>query len=466
MTPTIAIVGRPNVGKSALFNRLVGRRISIVHDQPGVTRDRIPADCELGGRAVTLLDTGGIGAALEDKFAAQIRAEAELAIEAADLILFVTDSQEGMTPVDQEIAGLLRRAGSRVLLLVNKVDAPKHELALAEFAALGFDRPLAVSAEHGRGFGELEQRVATELPAADAQDDRPGDADDTTGQPGAAPVKIALIGRPNVGKSSLINAILGDQRTIVSEVAGTTRDAVDLPYRRGQKDFLLIDTAGIRRRTKVDTAVELFSVMRSRNSIHRADICLLVLDAGAGISAQDRTVAAEIIAAHKPCIIVLNKFDLFEPRSPTKERVHHWREVIRRELFFLHFAPIVVTSAAYQQHIRKVFAAIERVTEASRRPLTTGELNRLLQRAIAAMPPPKDRKSHRRFNLLYASRLKSERPTPVPVPHMVLIANRPELMNDSYLRYLERNIREHVDFEGLPLRMTLRGKGDSRKASA
>ncbi len=463
MIPTVAIVGRPNVGKSALFNRLVGKRIAIVHDQPGVTRDRIPADCDMGGRTVTLLDTGGIGAALEDQFAAQIRAEAELAIEAADVILFVVDGHEGLTPVDRDIAGLLRRAGSRVLLVVNKIDVPKHEMTLADFAALGFDQPLAVSAEHGRGLAALERRVTAELPEPGTTG--PDDQGDHEDKPPAAPVKIALIGRPNVGKSSLVNAILGDQRTIVSEVAGTTRDAIDLPYRRGSRDYLLIDTAGIRRRTKVDTAVELFSVMRSRNSIHRADICLLVIDAGTGITAQDRTVAAEIIAAHKPCIIVLNKFDLFEPRNPTKERVHHWREVIQRELFFLQYAPIVVTSAAYQQHIRKVFAAIDRVTEAARRVLTTGELNRLLQRAIAAMPPPKDRKSHRRFNLLYASRLKSDRSGPVPVPHVVLIANRPELMNDSYMRYLERTIREHVDYEGLPLRMTLRGKSDGNKSS-
>lgn len=462
MTPTVAIVGRPNVGKSALFNRLAGRRIAIVHDQPGVTRDRIPTDCEFDGRKFTLLDTGGIGAALEDKFAAQIRAEAELAIEAAELILFVVDAQEGLTPVDQEIAALLRRAGSRVRLVVNKVDADKHELGTADFAALGFDRPLLVSAEHGRGFGQLQQTIVSELDQA-LPADRADGAEDDQGAASGAPVKIALVGRPNVGKSSLINAILGDQRTIVSDVAGTTRDAIDVPYRRGQRDYILIDTAGIRRRTKVDTAVELFSVMRSRNSIHRADICLLVIDADTGITAQDRTVAAEIINAHKPCIIVLNKFDLYQPRTPTKERVHHWREVIRRELFFLDFAPIVVTSAAFQQHIRKIFAAIEQVIESSRRPLGTGELNRLLQRAIESMPPPRDRKSHRRFNLLYASRLKSDRPGPVPVPHVVLIANRPELMNDSYLRYLERAIREHTAYEGLPVRMTLRAKADSKQ---
>jgi GTP-binding protein len=464
MIPTVAIVGRPNVGKSALFNRLAGRRIAIVHDQPGVTRDRIPADCEIDGRHFTLLDTGGIGAALEDHFAAQIRAEAELAIEAAELILFVVDAQDGLTPVDQEIATLLRRAATRVLLLVNKVDVSQHELKASEFARLGFDRPLLVSAEHGRGFGELKETLLAELPrsAATSGDAEPDGTGNDTVEHVAAPVKIALIGRPNVGKSSLINAILGDQRTIVSDVAGTTRDAIDLPYQRGQRDYVLIDTAGIRRRSKVDTAVELFSVMRSRNSIHRADICLLVIDAEAGITAQDRTVAAEIIGAHKPCIIVLNKFDLYEPRSPTKDRVHHWREVIARELFFLEYAPIVVTSATKEQHLRKVFAAIEGVIEASHRVLNTGELNRVLQRAILAMPPPKDRKSHRRFNLLYASRLKSDRPVPVPVPHVVLMANRPELMNDSYLRYLERAIREHTAYEGLPVRMTVRGKGDSR----
>jgi len=300
--PAVAIVGRPNVGKSALFNRLAGRRISIVHDQPGVTRDRISAICRQGPIPFEVVDTGGIGASLDDDFAGQVRAEAEIAVEAADLILWVVDAQEGVTTIDEELAGVLRKSAVPVLVVANKVDADAHENLVADFGRLGFGNPFPVSAEHGRHVSDLIRSVGKRL----KQDFEPG----PEGSGGdEARICLAVVGKPNVGKSSLINAILEDDRTIVSEVAGTTRDAVDVPYDRGGKRFTLIDTAGMRRKTKRDSAVEVFSVMRSERSIRRADLCLLVIDAAAGITAMDRTIARTIVDENKPCIIIANKFD-------------------------------------------------------------------------------------------------------------------------------------------------------------
>jgi GTPase len=281
--PTVAIVGRPNVGKSALFNRLLRRRIAIVHDQPGVTRDRLAADFQLDDRRVTLIDTGGIGSALGDSFDDQVQAEAELAMQMADTIIFVTDGAAGITPIDEMLATELRKTRKPVLVAVNKIDHHKHDLFDAEFSRLGFEHIFAVSAEHGRGILELtdalKEGLWSQFPQENGKEDVP------------EPIKLAIVGRPNVGKSSLVNAILQDQRTIVSEIAGTTRDAIDIPYRRDERDFLLIDTAGIRPRSKHNTSVEVFSVMRSEKSIERADICALVVDAVDGDTAQDKKIA-------------------------------------------------------------------------------------------------------------------------------------------------------------------------------
>lgn len=324
----MAIVGRPNVGKSAIFNRLARRRIAIVHDMPGVTRDRITAPARTGGkRPFSVIDTGGIGASLDDGFAAQVETEVDIAVATADLILFVVDGMEGITIIDESLAKQLRRANRPVVLLVNKIDHEKHEGAELEFARLGFAETQATSAEHGRGFDALEKcldRILDTLPPPRQQ----------LLKPTKDPIKVAIVGRPNVGKSSLINAILGAHRTIVSDVAGTTRDAIDVPFELGGKDYLLIDTAGIRKRTKRDSSVEVFSVMRSERSIRRADLCALVVDGAAGVSSQDRRIARMILEEKKPCVIVANKFDLYHPDGPRKERLEQLTEDIRRELFF------------------------------------------------------------------------------------------------------------------------------------
>jgi GTP-binding protein len=305
--PTVAIVGRPNVGKSALFNRLAKRRIAIVHDQPGVTRDRLSAPCLATRTRCDVVDTGGIGATLDDGFAAQVTLEADIAIQTADLILLVVDAQEGLTPIDQALAGKLRQAGVPVLLVINKVDDKKHESAFAEMASLGLGEGLAVSAEHGRGFGALAEAIDAQVePLASEIEEAVEEAEEKG-------IRLAVVGKPNAGKSSLVNAILRDERTIVSDIAGTTRDAIDLPYDFDGERFTLIDTAGLRQRSRRDSSVEVFSAMRTEKAIRRCDLCLLVIDLAAGVSAQDRKIAQLILKEKKPCLIVLNKFDLFHP---------------------------------------------------------------------------------------------------------------------------------------------------------
>ncbi len=455
--PVVAIVGRPNVGKSALFNRLVGRRISIVHDQPGVTRDRITATCSRGPRSFDVIDTGGIGASLDDGFSAQIRLEADIAIEAAALILFVVDAHSGITPVDEELARVLRRSATPAILVVNKVDAPKHENLVTDFAGMGFGETLPVSAEHDNGFDDLVRTITRHLVTPGGPEAEEGEEEDEEeGNPAPDRIQIAIVGRPNVGKSSLINAILEDHRTIVSDVAGTTRDAIDIPYERGGRHYTLIDTAGIRRRTKRDSPVEVFSVMRSERSIRRADLCLLVIDASAGVSAMDRTIAQLIMEAHKPCIIVVNKFDLFHPEGKSSARLEELREIIRRELFFLHYAPFVAVSAMQAQHLNKIFGGIEKILDAARHPVGTGVLNRFLQDAVVRNPPPA--RKNRRLNLLYATTKKEDRPRPVAAQRFLLFVNHAELLSRTYERYLENELRREFDLTGMPVAFTVRSR--------
>ncbi len=337
--PTVAIVGRPNVGKSALFNRLAGRKISIVHDQPGVTRDRIAAPCTLTGHPCTLIDTGGIGATLDDGFGEQVALEADIAMQTADLILFLVDAQEGLTPIDQALAQSLRKAKPPVLLVLNKVDHDKHESSFSDFSRLGIPESVFVSAEHGRNFSELIDKMDETLEPLATEDEEIMEVVEKVG------IKLAIIGRPNAGKSSLINAILKDERTIVSSIAGTTRDAVDLPYSFSGENFTLIDTAGLRPRGKRDNSVEVFSAIRSEKAIRRADLCVLVIDLAAGVTAQDRKIAQLILDEKKPCLIVLNKFDLYHPGADYKDRVAEAEDHVRRELFFLSYAPFVACSA-------------------------------------------------------------------------------------------------------------------------
>jgi GTP-binding protein len=442
--PTIAIVGRPNVGKSAIFNRLAGRRIAIVHDQPGVTRDRITTDCTQGQQPFTLIDTGGIGVNADTDFTAQVQVEVDIAIEAADLILFVVDGREGLTPVDETLAATLRRAATPTLLLVNKVDSDKGAQLEADFAKLGFEQPRSLSAAHGLGFSALASDLDHFIDAMPPE--TRGEFSDEESDEG---IKIALVGRPNVGKSSLINAILHDQRTIVSDIAGTTRDAVDVPYIRDDIHYTLIDTAGIRPKNRRDSSVEVFSVMRSERSIRRADLCILVIDASRGVSAQDRKIARLILDAEKPCLILANKFDLYHPDAKYHDRVSILREEIGRELFFLDYAPLVGVSALKNQNVPKLFRAIQRVAKDANTPLTTGTLNRVLHRAVEKTPPPA--KGGKRLNILYASPQKSDRPRHIPSPIYVLFVNNPKLLPPTYERFLEGQLRAQHSYRGLPI---------------
>ena len=445
----VAIVGRPNVGKSAIFNRLAGRRIAIVHDQPGVTRDRITAPAKTDNRPFSIIDTGGIGATLDDGFAEQVAAEVDIAVATADMILFTVDGMEGINPIDEELATQLRRAGHPVILLVNKIDHDNHDGKEMEFAALGFDQFISISAEHGRGFdglmSDMDAMLATLPPP------REGAA-----LPTKDPIKIAIVGRPNVGKSSLVNAVLGQHRTIVSNVAGTTRDAVDVDYELGGKSYVLIDTAGIRKRTKRDSSVEVFSVMRSERGIRRADICALVIDAASGVTEQDRRIARTILAEGKPCIVLMNKFDLYHPDAPKKDRLEMLQEEVRRELFFLHYAPLVALSALKGQHVKRVFHEVDQVQHASAQVINTGILNRLFEVALVKSPPPM--RKNKRLKLLYASAMKSDNPGPIPVPLYVLFINRVDLMPQDYLRYLENQVRSASPFLGLPIKFQLRAR--------
>lgn len=439
----VAIVGRPNVGKSALFNRLAGRRISIVHDEPGVTRDRIAADCKQGKITFEVTDTGGIGAALDDAFAEQIRTEADIAIESSDLILFVVDGREDLTPIDNELSRILHSSQTPVLLVVNKIDDPKVDNDAAVFTALGFENSISVSAAHGRHFDHLVKNIDTQLesmgftpikPDTDAKND---------------PVKVAIVGRPNVGKSSLINAILKDDRTIVSDVAGTTRDSIDVPYTRGDDPYLLIDTAGMRRKTRRDSSVEVFSAMRAERSIRRADICLLTIDCAKGVVAQDRRIARMIMEAQKPCIIVLNKFDLYHPDGKFRDRLENLEEEIRQDLFFLDYAPLLAVSALQGEFLNQIFKSIRRVKKTASNPIGTGTLNRLLRQAIESAPPP--RKRGKRLKLLYCTQKRHDHPSQIPSPEYLLFVNYANLLTNTYERYLEKQIRKEQPMVGLPL---------------
>ena len=451
MRKTVAIVGRPNVGKSALFNRLAGKNISIVHDMPGVTRDRIVAECRRGPEVFEIMDTGGIGANTDDVLTAQVQTEAAIALEVADLLLFVVDVTDGVTPIDQTLAAMLRRTKKPVVLVCNKADSPQRKLGAGEFARLGFKEQAETSAAHGLGIDELVAMIAGKLDLKAA----PASAVPLERQ---RPLKIAIVGRPNAGKSSLVNAVLGQERAIVSEVAGTTRDSLDLFCRVNGRDYQLIDTAGIRRQAKVDTDVEIFSIQHAMQSIKRADICLLVVDSAAGATMQDRKIAQLLLEERKPCILVMNKYDLYHPDGKAKDRIEALEEKMRREFFFLHYAPLVAVSAKKRQHIGKLFDVVERVRRGAQNRISTGALNRLLHRAIENTPGPIGSTAAWSFKLLYATQVNDPENRAVPVPHFVLFANRAAKLRESYLRHLESIIRDEWPGEGLPFIMSVRGK--------
>jgi GTPase len=452
--PIVAIVGRPNVGKSAIFNCLVQKRIAIVHDQPGVTRDRLVADCLLGSRPFTVVDTGGIESFVDHDYDEKVRSEANLAMEMADVIVLVGDSRDGVTPVDRSLAKDLRSARKPVILAVNKIDHPKHELTDTEFAELGLPDIISISAAHARGISDLVEQIERHLPEP-TPDELKAEPDESKAELGV-PIKLAIIGRPNVGKSSLINAILHHQRTIVSDVAGTTRDSVDVPYERDGKHYVLIDTAGIRARRKHNTSVEVFSVMRSEKSVARADICALVLDAVTGVTAQDKKIAGLIQEKHKPCIVIVNKLDLVKPLTRVRDFFEALLGQIRAKLFFLSYAPIDFVSAHTGENLDRLFGSIERIQKHATRSIGTGSLNRLLQEATAAVPPPI--RGNKRFKLLYATQIDKTSNHLVAPPTFVFFVNDPELLTDDYRRFLEARIRVKNRYYGLPIIIRLKSR--------
>jgi GTP-binding protein len=452
---SVAIVGRPNVGKSALFNRLAGQRISIVHDQPGVTRDRIVAKCKLGRAPFTIVDTGGIGGNVDLSFTEQVHTEVEIALASSDLILFVVDGHDGLTPVDQDLARRLRKADKPLLLVINKMDDDKHLPNAGDFAKLGFPHPILVSAEHNRGTDGLVAQIEARLPA----DDEVSDEAAARGRP----IKVAIVGRPNVGKSSLTNAIMGDARTLVSPISGTTRDAIDIPYERHGHHYVLIDTAGIRARSKVDNSVEFFSVTRSESSIKRSDLCVLVIDATMGVTSQDKKIAGLIQESHKPCVVAVNKWDLIKERTGTKEELNEVLEGLRAELFFLDYAPLLLCSAKTGAELGRLFKTIERVQKEAQTRVGTGVLNRVFAAAVAAQPPA----SHggKRLKILFVTQPDSVSSISFNVPKFVLFVNDEKLLDDGYKRYLEAKLREHTPYTGSPLLFHLRARTPRDKSN-
>ncbi len=450
--PTVAIVGRPNVGKSALFNRLAGRKIAIVHDQPGVTRDRITAPSKATATRCTLVDTGGIGGMVDDGFDAQVAIEADIAMQTADLVLFVVDAHDGLTATDQALAQKLRKAKPPVLLVVNKVDDPKHESAFSDFAQLGFHQVILVSAEHGRNFSRLCDGIDSVIAPLAAEAGAAADAAEAAG------IKLAVIGKPNAGKSSLVNAILKDDRTIVSEIAGTTRDAVDLPCSFQGEKFTLIDTAGLRPRARRDSPVEVFSAMRTGKAIRRADLCVLVIDLASGITAMDRTIARMIIDEKKPCIVALNKFDLYHPGADRKARLEEATAHVRKELFFLSHAPFVACSAKTGGSVEHVLKESLKIRKGAQNIPGTGQLNRILQQAFAENPPPVDSRLRKRLKLYYATAATNERYSTIPVPEIVLFVNDKRLMAASYESYLTNRYRALQPSPGIPVVFSVRSR--------
>ncbi len=436
--PLVAIVGRPNVGKSMLFNKLTGKRLSIVEDTPGVTRDRLYAQAEWRGRTFDLVDTGGIEPGTDNQILSFMREQAEIAITAATVIVFVCDIRTGMTAADQEVAGMLQRSRKPVVLAVNKMDSTGHnDPDMYEFYNLGLGDPYPVSAVHGHGTGDLLDACFEFFPPEDEEEEE----DDV--------VKVAIIGKPNVGKSSLVNKILGQERVIVSDVAGTTRDAVDSYLENEHGKFLIIDTAGMRKKSRVDDRVEKFSVLRATMAIERSDVCLIMIDAQEGVTEQDTKVAGLAHEAGKACIIVVNKWDAIEKDGKTMQRME---EDIRRDLSYMTYAPVLFISALTGQRVDKLFGLIDNVVNQAAMRIPTGVLNQVLNDAQARVQPPTDK--GKRLKIYYMTQIG------VKPPHFVIFCNDAKLFHFSYQRYLENQVRATFGLTGTPVRITIRQKGD------
>jgi GTP-binding protein len=451
--PSVAIIGRPNVGKSALFNRLVGRKIAIVHDQPGITRDRLAGVSTRGARNFNVFDTGGVAGAGESELLRDVVRVVGETIQLSDVLLFVVDGRAGLSPLDQEIARMVRKSRKPLIVTINKIDNDKQEDLVMEFDSLGFDRTVSISAEHNRGISELITEIENLLPQSSPVVESPA-----AGKPLQHPLAVSIVGRPNVGKSSLINAIVRDERAIVSELAGTTRDAIDIAYERKGENFLFIDTAGMRRRSRHSSSVEVFSVMRAERSIRRADLCVLTVDLSTGVTAQDKRIAGLIQEAHKACAVVLNKWDLIKPSRHGKRAIQELIQQARDHLFFVAYAPVVIASAATGENVDRLFGAIHKIRAAARLRIGTGVLNRLLRAAIAANPPPM--RKGKRLKLFYGAQSAGTEDRALEPPQFVLFVNDPRLLPTEYKRYLIARIRDAEPFEGLPILLTLRGRSE------
>lgn len=437
--PIVAIVGRPNVGKSTLFNIFANSRISIVEDTPGVTRDRLYADTEWLDNEFMMVDTGGIEIMNTDKIAVSIRQQAQIAIAEADVILFVCDARAGITHEDAEVAKMLRQSKKPIVLAINKADSPKQEMEIFEFYNLGIGEPIPVSAANHLGLGDLLNAVVEKFPETSAYGED-GNEDE---------IKVALIGRPNVGKSSIFNTLVGEERSIVSDVAGTTRDAIDTPVIREGQKFLFIDTAGMRRKARIDEPIEKYSIIRSLRAVDRSDVVLMVIDAIDGVTEQDKKIAGYAHEAGKGIVLVVNKWDLYDKDNTSTLR---YTENLRRELVFMQYAPVVFVSAMTKQRIHRLPEVIHYVAEQNAMRISTSVLNQVVEDAIAINPPPTEK--GQRLKILYATQVKIKPPT------FVIFVNEPEIMHFSYQRYLENKLREAFGFEGTPLQMIIRGKNE------
>ncbi|EAW7302305.1 ribosome biogenesis GTPase Der [Listeria monocytogenes] len=430
--PVVAIVGRPNVGKSTIFNRIVGERVSIVEDVPGVTRDRIYNSAEWLGKEFNIIDTGGIDLS-DEPFLEQIRAQAEIAIDEADVIIFITNGREGVTDADEQVAKILYRSNKPIVLAINKVDNPEMRDQIYDFYSLGFGEPYPISGSHGLGLGDMLDAVRAHFPKEE-EEEYP---DDT--------VKFSLIGRPNVGKSSILNALLGEDRVIVSDIAGTTRDAIDTTYTFDGQDYVMIDTAGMRKRGKVYESTEKYSVLRAMRAIERSDVVLVVINAEEGIREQDKRIAGYAHDAGRAIIIFVNKWDAINKDEKT---INVWTEDIREQFQFLSYAPIVFVSAKTKQRLNNLFPLINQVSDNHSLRVQSSMLNDVISDAVAMNPSPMDK--GKRLKIFYTTQVAVKPPT------FVVFVNDPELMHFSYERFLENRIREAFPFEGTPIRVIAR----------
>ncbi|MBR1779637.1 MAG: ribosome biogenesis GTPase Der [Clostridia bacterium] len=432
--PIVAIVGRPNVGKSTLFNKLAGRRISIIDDTPGVTRDRIYADCEWRGRLFSIIDTGGIEPYSKDEILMQMRAQAQLAIDSADVIIFVVDLRAGLVAADYEVASMLQKSGKPIVLCVNKCDSiGRNDPNFFEFYNLGLGEPVAVSSVHGHGTGDLLDEVFKFFPPRVATDEN-GDV-----------INVAIIGKPNVGKSSLINKISGEGRSIVSDISGTTRDTVDSLVENSHGKFNFVDTAGIRRKSKIYSNIEKYSVIRAKLAIDRCDVCVIMIDATEGFTEQDSKIAGMAQAAGKGCIVAINKWDAIQKNDKTMD---DFKKDLKKDFAFMSYVPFIFISAKTGQRVNQLFALIDKVSNFNTMRISTGVLNEILAEAVMRVQPPTDK--GKRLKIFYLTQVSTRPPT------FVFFVNSAKLFHFSYQRYLENRLRDAFDFEGTPIRFIIR----------